>query len=44
MEYKVQLQCQSGKPVVTVIICTYHIKSEVYLNDARIPRPLQGRG
>ena len=44
MEYKVQLQCQSGKPVVTVIICTYHIKSEVYLNDARIPRHLQGRG
>ena len=31
MEYKVQLQCQSGKPVVTVIICTYHIKSEVYI-------------
>ena len=28
---KVQLQCQSGKPVVTVIICTYHIKSEVYI-------------
>ena len=29
MDYKVRLQCQSGKPVVTVIICTYHIKSEV---------------
>ena len=28
-DYKVSLQCQSGKPVVTVIICTYHIKSEV---------------
>ncbi|WP_458406273.1 hypothetical protein [Methanobrevibacter sp.] len=31
MEYKVHLQCQSGKPVVTVIICTYHIKSEVFI-------------
>ena len=31
MEYKVHLQCQSGKPVVTVIVCTYHIKSEVYI-------------
>ena len=31
MEYKVSLQCQSGKPVVTVIICTYHIKSEVLI-------------
>lgn len=31
MEYKVLLQCQSGKPVVTVVICTYHIKSEVYI-------------
>lgn len=31
MEYKVRLQCQSGKPVVTVIICTYHIKSDVYI-------------
>lgn len=31
MEYKVALQCQSGKPVVTVIICTYHIKSEVLI-------------
>ena len=31
MDYKVSLQCQSGKPVVTVIICTYHIKSEVYM-------------
>ena len=30
-EYKVALQCQSGKPVVTVVICTYHIKSEVYV-------------
>ncbi len=31
MDYKVHLQCQSGKPVVTVIICTYHIKSEIYV-------------
>lgn len=31
MDYKVFLQCQSGKPVVTVIICTYHIKSDVYI-------------
>ncbi len=31
MDYKVSLQCQSGKPVVTVIICTYHIKSEVLI-------------
>lgn len=31
MEYKVKLQCQSGKPVVTVVICTYHLKSEVYI-------------
>ena len=31
MDYKVLLQCQSGKPVVTVIICTYHVKSEVYI-------------
>ena len=30
-EYKVSLQCQSRKPVVTVIICTYHIKSEIYI-------------
>ncbi|MBO5152642.1 MAG: hypothetical protein J6B73_10865 [Methanobrevibacter sp.] len=33
MDYKVHLQCQSGKPVVTVIICTYHIKSDVYIYD-----------
>ena len=33
MDYKVSLQCQSGNPVVTVIICTYHIKSEVYLYE-----------
>lgn len=31
MEYKVSLQCQSGKSVVTVVICTYHIKSEVLI-------------
>ena len=31
MEYKVRLQCQSGKAVVTVIICTYHIKSDVFI-------------
>lgn len=31
MDYKVRLQCQSGKPVVTVIICIYHIKSEIYV-------------
>ena len=31
--YKVHLQCQSGKPVVTVIICTYHIKSRIYVYD-----------
>ena len=31
MDYKIHLQCQSGKPVVTVIICTYHVKSEVYI-------------
>lgn len=31
LDYKVSLQCQSGKPVVTVIICTYHIKSEVLI-------------
>ena len=31
MDYKVHLQCQSGKRVVTVIICTYHVKSEVYV-------------
>lgn len=31
MDYKVYLQCQSGKAVVTVIICTYPIKSEVYI-------------
>ncbi|MBQ2636142.1 MAG: hypothetical protein IJG09_05520 [Methanobrevibacter sp.] len=31
MDYKICLQCQSGKPVVTVIICTYHIKSDVYI-------------
>ena len=31
LDYKIHLQCQSGKPVVTVIICTYHIKSEVFI-------------
>ena len=31
MDYKVHLQCQSGKRVVTVIICTYHIKSDIYI-------------
>lgn len=31
MNYKVHLQCQSGKSVVTVIICTYPVKSEVYI-------------
>ena len=31
MGYKVRLQCQSGKAVVTVIICTYHIKFDVFI-------------
>ena len=30
MDYKVRLQCDSGKPVVTIIICTYHVKSKVF--------------
>lgn len=33
MDYKIYLQCQSGKRVVTVIICTYHVKSEVFVYD-----------
>ena len=33
MDYKVAIQCQSGKKVVTVIICTYHIKSRVYVSE-----------
>lgn len=43
MDYKVALQCQSGKKVVTVIICTYHIKSEVYVyeeTETSILRPI----
>ncbi len=31
MDYKVRLQCKSGKPVVTIIICIYHVKSEVFI-------------
>ena len=31
MDYNVHLQCQSEKCVVTVIICTYHIKFDIYI-------------
>lgn len=43
MDYKVRLQCVSGKPVVTVIICTYHVKSEVFIfneTETSILRPI----
>ena len=43
MEYKVSLQCQSGKKVVTVVICTYHLKSEILIfkeTETSILRPI----
>lgn len=43
MDYKVRLQCESGKPVVTIIICTYHVKSEVFFfkeTETSILKPL----